>query len=121
MRCCSVLPERELKRTARQMNLPGFGPEQQQRLHNAHVLVIGAGPGGYHAAIRASQLGLKTACVERGAVGGVCLNIGCIPSKALIHAADAAAAVHRGDQGQGPAGRGRAHTATGALMGAWCW
>ena len=52
------------------------------------VLVIGAGPGGYHAAIRASQLGLKTACVERGAVGGVCLNIGCIPTKALLHAAE---------------------------------
>ena len=52
------------------------------------VLVIGAGPGGYHAAIRASQLGLKTACVERGAVGGVCLNVGCIPTKALLHAAE---------------------------------
>ena len=38
-----MLPERELKRTARQMNLPGFGPEQQQRLYDAHVLVIGAG------------------------------------------------------------------------------
>lgn len=52
------------------------------------VLVIGAGPGGYHAAIRAAQLGLKTACAEREAVGGVCLNVGCIPTKALLHAGE---------------------------------
>ncbi len=52
------------------------------------VLVIGSGPGGYVAAIRASQLKLKAAVVERDKVGGVCLNIGCIPSKALIHQAE---------------------------------
>ncbi|MEC7965793.1 MAG: dihydrolipoyl dehydrogenase [Pseudomonadota bacterium] len=51
------------------------------------VIVIGAGPGGYVAAIRAAQLGLKTACVEgRETLGGTCLNVGCIPSKALLHA-----------------------------------
>lgn len=50
------------------------------------VLVIGAGPGGYVAAIRAAQLGKSVAVVERGSVGGVCLNVGCIPSKAMIHA-----------------------------------
>jgi dihydrolipoamide dehydrogenase len=51
------------------------------------VIVIGSGPGGYVAAIRASQLGLKTACVEgRETLGGTCLNVGCIPSKALLHA-----------------------------------
>jgi dihydrolipoamide dehydrogenase len=49
------------------------------------VVVIGSGPGGYVAAIRASQLGLKTACVERDQLGGICLNWGCIPSKALLH------------------------------------
>ena len=50
------------------------------------VVVIGGGPGGYVAAIRAAQLGLKTACIEkRGALGGTCLNVGCIPSKALLH------------------------------------
>lgn len=49
--------------------------------------VIGAGPGGYVAAIRAAQLGLKTAVIERAKAGGVCLNWGCIPSKALLHAA----------------------------------
>ena len=52
------------------------------------VLVIGAGPGGYVAAIRAGQLGLDTVVVEAKRPGGTCLNIGCIPSKALIHAAD---------------------------------
>ena len=50
------------------------------------LVVIGAGPGGYVAAIRAGQLGIKTAVVERDRVGGVCLNYGCIPSKSLIHA-----------------------------------
>jgi dihydrolipoamide dehydrogenase len=48
------------------------------------LLVIGAGPGGYVAAIRAAQLGLKTACVERQYLGGTCLNVGCIPSKAML-------------------------------------
>ncbi|MGI8746965.1 MAG: FAD-dependent oxidoreductase, partial [Deinococcus sp.] len=56
------------------------------------LLVIGAGPGGYHAAIRGAQLGLKVACAELGAVGGVCLNIGCIPTKALLHAGETMAA-----------------------------
>ena len=54
------------------------------------VLVLGAGPGGYIAAIRASQLGLKTAIVEKKYWGGVCLNVGCIPSKALLHNAELA-------------------------------
>ena len=53
------------------------------------LTVIGAGPGGYVAAIRASQLGKKTACIEsRGALGGTCLNIGCIPSKSLLHSSE---------------------------------
>ncbi|QOR68399.1 dihydrolipoyl dehydrogenase [Cytobacillus suaedae] len=51
------------------------------------TLVIGAGPGGYVAAIRAAQLGQKVTIVEKGTLGGVCLNVGCIPSKALISAA----------------------------------
>jgi dihydrolipoamide dehydrogenase len=52
------------------------------------LLVIGAGPGGYVAAIRAGQLGIDTVVVEAGKPGGTCLNVGCIPSKALIHAAE---------------------------------
>ncbi|MEB3330483.1 MAG: dihydrolipoyl dehydrogenase [Candidatus Sericytochromatia bacterium] len=51
------------------------------------AVVIGAGPGGYACGIRLGQLGLKTLVIERGSVGGVCLNVGCIPSKAIIHAA----------------------------------
>lgn len=51
------------------------------------LLVVGAGPGGYVAAIRAAQLGLRAAVIEKDKPGGVCLNIGCIPSKALIHQA----------------------------------
>src|SRR4030042_112521 len=52
------------------------------------LVVLGAGPGGYVAAIRAAQLGLKAAVVEKDRPGGVCLNIGCIPSKALLHDAE---------------------------------
>src|SRR4030095_9092720 len=52
------------------------------------VLVLGSGPGGYVAAIRAAQLGLKTACIERENLGGICLNWGCIPTKALLRSAE---------------------------------
>lgn len=53
------------------------------------VVIIGGGPGGYNAAIRAGQLGLKVACIEgRGTLGGTCLNVGCIPSKAMLHASE---------------------------------
>jgi dihydrolipoamide dehydrogenase len=51
---------------------------------NYDLIVIGAGPGGYTSAIRAAQLGMKVACAEREFLGGTCLNIGCIPSKALL-------------------------------------
>ena len=52
------------------------------------VIVVGSGPGGYVTAIRASQLGLKTAVVEKESLGGVCLNWGCIPTKALLKSAN---------------------------------
>lgn len=55
---------------------------------NTTLLIIGGGPGGYVAAIRAGQLGIPTVLVEGQALGGTCLNIGCIPSKALIHVAE---------------------------------
>ena len=58
------------------------------------VVVVGAGPGGYIAAIRASQLGLKTAIIEKKYWGGVCLNVGCIPSKALLRNAELAHIFH---------------------------
>jgi dihydrolipoamide dehydrogenase len=70
------------------------------------LVVVGAGPGGYVAAIRGAQLGLKTACVERERPGGICLNWGCIPTKALLKSADMMRqAQHAADYGiviQGP-------------------
>jgi dihydrolipoamide dehydrogenase len=57
-------------------------------MENFDIVVIGAGPGGYPAAIRAAQLGAKVALVERENLGGTCLNVGCIPTKALIACAD---------------------------------
>jgi dihydrolipoamide dehydrogenase len=62
------------------------------------VVIIGAGPGGYVAAIRAGQLGLKTAIIERDALGGVCLNWGCIPSKALLKNAEILSYVQRSEE-----------------------
>ena len=52
------------------------------------IIVVGSGPGGYVTAIRASQLGMKTAVVERESLGGICLNWGCIPTKALLKSAN---------------------------------
>ena len=52
------------------------------------VVVIGGGPGGYVSAIRAAQLGLKTAVIEREHLGGICLNWGCIPTKALLRSSE---------------------------------
>lgn len=77
-------------------------PEQLERLmpggpYEADVLVIGAGPGGYVSAIRAAQLGAKTICVEKGALGGVCLNVGCIPTKTLIATAELVHNIKRAD------------------------
>src|SRR5215216_8049624 len=54
---------------------------------NYDIMVIGSGPGGYVAAIRAAQLGFKTAIIERENLGGICLNWGCIPTKALLKSA----------------------------------
>ncbi|MEL6480065.1 MAG: dihydrolipoyl dehydrogenase, partial [Pseudomonadota bacterium] len=59
------------------------------------VVVIGAGPGGYVAAIRAAQLGLKAACIERENLGGICLNWGCIPTKAMLRSAEVFHLMHR--------------------------
>src|SRR4030043_2078294 len=59
-------------------------------MENYDVIVLGAGPAGYVCAIRAAQLGLKTAIVDKEWLGGVCLNVGCIPSKALLRNAEVA-------------------------------
>jgi len=64
------------------------------------IVIVGGGPGGYVAAIRASQLGADVTLVEKNKLGGTCLNIGCIPTKAILHSAEAIdAAKHMGDLG----------------------
>ncbi len=57
-------------------------------LQKFDIVVLGSGPGGYVAAIRAAQIGLKTALIERENLGGICLNWGCIPTKALLRSAE---------------------------------
>lgn len=66
-----------------------------------HTVVIGSGPGGYVAAIRAAELGQKVTVIEDTFIGGVCLNVGCIPSKSLIHAADVYAQAKKGSAAMG--------------------
>ncbi len=84
--------------------LKGMGtPEEQEQLmasdnFDADVIVIGAGPGGYVAAIRAAQLGAKVICVEKEFLGGTCLNWGCIPSKAMIGSVERLQAVQHADK-----------------------
>jgi dihydrolipoamide dehydrogenase len=74
------------------------------------VVVIGTGPGGYETAIRASQLGFKTAVVEKNKLGGVCLNIGCIPTKALLKSAEVMSYMsHAADFGLELEGQARAN------------
>src|SRR5947209_20361951 len=67
-------------------------PEQK------HIAIIGAGTGGYVAAIRAAQLGARVTLVEQAAVGGLCLNWGCIPSKALLACAELAAKIKKAEE-----------------------
>src|SRR5579871_3417161 len=64
-------------------------------MDNFDVVVIGGGPGGYVCAIRCAQLGLKTAIVERDKLGGICLNWGCIPTKALLRSSEIWHLMHR--------------------------
>jgi dihydrolipoamide dehydrogenase len=67
---------------------------------NFDTVVVGGGPGGYVAAIRAAQLGMKTAVIERDQLGGICLNWGCIPTKALLRSAEIGHILnHLGDYG----------------------
>jgi len=66
--------------------------------HNVDAAVIGAGPGGYHAAIRLGQLGKNVVCFDRDEVGGVCLNWGCIPTKALLHVGEISRQIAHADE-----------------------
>src|SRR5438067_7887391 len=65
---------------------------------NFDLIVVGGGPGGYVAAIRAAQLGMETAVVEREHLGGICLNWGCIPTKALLRSSEINHLLHNLDQ-----------------------
>jgi len=86
--------------------------------HDYDVLVIGAGPGGYVAAIRAAQLGLKTACAEgRETLGGTCLNVGCIPSKALLHGSELFEEAHDGTLAKFGVKTGKVELDLAALQG----
>ena len=76
------------------------------------LIVLGGGPGGYVAAIRAAQLGMKTAVVEREHLGGICLNWGCIPTKALLRTSEIYHLLHHLDEFGFSAERHRASTPT---------
>ena len=67
--------------------MPNTSSEISQKF-SYDIIIIGSGPGGYVTAIRAAQLGFKTAIVEKDDLGGVCLNWGCIPTKALLRSAE---------------------------------
>ena len=75
-----------------------------QPTHHTTLLIIGGGPGGYVAAIRAGQLGIPTILIEGQSLGGTCLNVGCIPSKALIHVAEQFHTTQRYSANQSPLG-----------------
>src|SRR5204862_3055860 len=77
---------------------PGQGVSEPMADNSFDIVVLGGGPGGYVAAIRAAQLGMKTAIVERENLGGICLNWGCIPTKALLRASEIHHLLHHLDQ-----------------------
>jgi dihydrolipoamide dehydrogenase len=82
---------------------PEVQPEVQAMLHQGRapvydLVVLGSGPGGYVAAIRATQLRLQTAIIEKGFLGGTCLNVGCIPTKAMLASVEALAIARRGSE-----------------------
>ena len=79
-----ILVDKAIRRLRRKRAMMSMESAESQ----FDLAVIGAGPGGYVAAIRAAQLGLKTAIVEREHLGGICLNWGCIPTKALLRTAE---------------------------------
>ena len=80
------------------------------------LVVVGAGPGGYRAAVRAAELGLRVACVDKGPLGGTCLNVGCIPSKALLESSELYYEALNGLEGHGIQ-LGEVALDLGAMMG----
>src|SRR5512147_1656387 len=96
MRCRGQMwtPRAMVRRWAEQA-IPGQLRKTEEHVadnadNNFDVVILGAGSGGYACALRAAQLGLSVALVEKDKVGGTCLHVGCIPTKALLHAAEVA-------------------------------
>lgn len=71
-----------------EVNKNDYKDKKKDESSEKHIVVIGGGPGGYVAAIRAAQLGAKVTLIEKKYIGGTCLNVGCIPTKSLLHSAD---------------------------------
>src|SRR4051812_39983212 len=68
--------------------VPNMSRPMAEQQSQYDLVIIGAGPGGYVAAIRAAQLGMRVACIDRQFLGGTCLNVGCIPSKAMLESTE---------------------------------
>src|SRR5437773_5053101 len=73
-------------------------PSPESSAQSADLVILGAGSGGYACALRAAELGMSVVLVERDKLGGTCLHYGCIPTKALLHAADVADSARDGDR-----------------------
>ena len=82
--------------------------------HNADLVILGGGSGGYACALRAAELGMSVALIEKDKLGGTCLHCGCIPTKALLHAAEVADAAREGDAVRGQEPRSTASTWPGS-------
>lgn len=76
----------------------GLSEIRGRKMADYDVMIVGGGPGGYVAAIRASQLGFKTAVIEKDEMGGICLNWGCIPTKALLRTSEINHLLHSLDE-----------------------
>src|SRR6476619_7930165 len=81
-----------------QRGTQGSVSDMSASAENFDVVILGGGSGGYACALRAAELGLSVALVEKGKLGGTCLHMGCIPTKALLHAAEVADTAREGEQ-----------------------
>ncbi|CAO1438502.1 unnamed protein product [Diamesa serratosioi] len=94
----SVVSKTNLNVVKNQVSLGSVYSRNYASTHDADLVVIGAGPGGYVASIKAAQVGLKTVCIEKAeTLGGTCLNVGCIPSKSLLNNSHYYHMAHSGD------------------------
>src|SRR6185295_17612609 len=90
---------REPTATSGQMRIrKGASAMSATAVNTFDIVILGGGSGGYACALRAAELGLSVALVEKGKLGGTCLHVGCIPTKALLHAAEVADAARESEQ-----------------------